>query len=689
MYEEQKSLMNKNRWFILLGIFLFSMNITAQDSNISGEWIFQIDNFIYENNWTVTFDQEGSLLSVTMQNEDNRVLEGRGRIFGNEVSWSVRLWRLFGLAVRFRGTVVGRSMTGIFEVGRLSGVWQGTKTVSPNTFGHNAGEDCLLCHVHFQAAGTVFADELASETQPDVSVSLIKTDGNIFVLESTNKDGNIASSYVPDGTYLVRMASMTSRTWHTFPDQKSCNVCHAQVDNSVLAGNKILHKHHTRLPPDNECKHCHHFPAHLSYDSLGTDGVLYSEKQSPIPPGSQVEILGQVFLFNPMEFNIQTKRPDIFAEGFFSMFDVILAVAAKNGVQITYSYDASRKTHFINSLDNKAGDFWYHFSYDAGAGNSNELAYRRAYRWDEALWRPGVWIKVVEGEDLNGLKQEYFEEIQRETNRGHLIPSVRININPSDYKGNPLESHRITVSRDFQDVLVTPHNVRSFGYPSSDPKPFQPGVVTSLDILLSLQDQGKLDLVTSVFYTYFAQKYIHSHYVVAMGFPGVGTAHSSGRQGFVYTTNNGSYNNLPNNADRKFHMTSDICVVHAPDFSYWRWAELGDPYYENLEPNQILLQKTLLEDYEAISRGFNLHQPKFLLDEQLIRISFNCFHPGRVKLCIYNTSGKKLKTLYHRKVRNIGIQNFFWKPLNDKNGVYYMLMEYDGHTQVRTLNIHK
>lgn len=553
----------------------------------------------------------------------------------------------------------------------------------PKDLGHNAGANCMSCHLDFKVAGTVFKDETASDIQPAAGVSLIKADGSKIILDVTDDNGNIASALIDEGYYLIQVASITSRTWHKIPEQESCNNCHIYGGNASSARTKEFHFYHTRIPSDNDCTHCHHFPASMSLGQLRTPGVLNAQAEPPAHPGSRVEIEGEVYFFDPSEYSINTVRPDIFAPGYFSMFDVILAVAEKNNINIDYEYDESRKTHFIEKINNISGDYWYHFSYDVGSGNSAEIAYRRAYRWDEALWRPGVWIKVVHGENLDEIKAEYFEEIARESSQGHVIPHVKISLNPSIYKGNPTGSHRISVVREFYDVEVTPHNLRGLGYLTLYSKPFQPGVTTSLDILLSLKDQDELELVTSVFYTFFAQKYIESFYVVALGFPDVGIAHASGRQGFVYVTNNGTFERLPNNADRKFHMTSDICVVHAPDFSYWRWIELGNPYYETTEPGSSQFLSSIAEDFNALGRGFNLHKPVVEPDNGRVNISCNIFQPGHVSISVHKASGQRVAILFNNRIKNIGIKKLEWKPKKRIVGPYSIVMCYENFTQMR------
>ena len=290
----------------------------------------------------------------------------------------------------------------------------------------------------------------------------------------------------------------------------------------------------------------------------------------------------------------------------------------------------------------------------------------------------------VEGEDLNSIKDAYKYEINRERTYGNMIPKVTISINPSDYMGNPAGSGRISVQRSFDSVYVTAHNYRSTGFKSPYPKPFQPGVITALDVLLSLKDQGELDIVSQVFYTYFNQNYIYSYYVVEMGFPGVGTAHSSGRQGFVYITSNGSFDDLPNNANWMLHITSDILVVHAQDFANWRWIELGNPYYEESEPNtipDILIQ----EDYSAMDRGFNLHPPYPTPFDKEVNILFNIFIPNEVNVSVYNMDGQIVSELYNDSARNVGIYELKWTPQNIPPGVYKVRIKYGNDIQVRSV----
>jgi len=549
---------------------------------------------------------------------------------------------------------------------------------------HHPGEDCFDCHSVYKVAGTVFTDTNAFFTEPNVGFKLTQANGNMIILDPSDTNGNIYNELIDDGDYLITLGNMTSRTWHNIPEQGSCNTCHIVGGNGSASKTKKFDTWHTQLPPDNDCMHCHHFPASMQLSQLMTPGVLNTQIMPMDPPGSAVIIAGNEYPFDSTMFNITSVRPDVFAPGFFSMFDAILAVAEDINIEIEYYYDDTRKTHFITEVNNIEGDYWYHFAYDAGPQTYGELTHKRSNRWDETLWRPGVFVSLVEGENLEEIKEEYQDEIQRENNQGHVIPHVEIFINPSNYMGNPPGSGRITANKIFDFVEVTAHNRRSTGFPTPYTKPFQPGVITSIDMLYSLVDQGELTLVTDVFYSRFSNRHIDSYYVVAMGFPNLGEAHASGRHGFVYVTENGSFGNLPNNAGGTFHITSDISVIHAPDFSRWYWIELGHPYYESENP-VTSVDPGIEEDFNAIERGFNLHTPFPNPFTQRVNISFNVFDPAIIHIEIINQNGQLVETLYHSLPEYIGIHELPWQPDQLPPGSYYVVMRYRNDKQVRRI----
>ncbi|MBF0370580.1 MAG: hypothetical protein HQL52_14095 [Magnetococcales bacterium] len=559
---------------------------------------------------------------------------------------------------------------------------------------HFAGTDCSECHDEFKAAGTVFSGGESGAVMSSVALSWYNEAGEEVLATQSNSAGNIAVNDLEEGAYIVKVGEMMSRTWHWFPDQTNCNSCHIEGGNLEGIRTKQFPERHTRVPADNDCTDCHHFPATMALAQLATPGVLDGTAEAIPIPGAQVEINGVWYPFEPEEGAITSVRPDIFAPGYFSMFDALLAVAADNNIEIDYSFSEAHQTHFINTVNGVSGDYWFHFSYDVQEGIEDELIMRRANRWDETLWRPGAHVQLVEGEDLDEIKAAYLEEIIRENEQGHVIPSVDITLDPSEFQGNPEGSDRASFTKVFTDVLITPHNKRAVGSEGLDSKPFQPGVVTSLDVPLTLEDMGELILTKYVHYTYFADNYIDGYYVVAMGFPDGSITHASGRHGHTYTTENGTIDDIPNSAHLTLHITSDAHVIHAPDFSNWIWLELGDPFYEtggaaNSDAKTYSEEfiQTMREDHRAMGRGFNLYQPRTSFSKQSVEIGFNNFRSGDLKLSVLDQAGEEIAVILNDRIEKTGPQTLTWKPEGVAAGFYTLLLERGKRRHARPINV--
>ena len=526
-------------------------------------------------------------------------------------------------------------------------------SASPLFAQHHAGKQCTTCHAPFSLGATVFAGYDAAEVEEGTALLLYRSDGRRTTLPVSDDDGRVYATGIEDGNYLMQIGKLRSRSWHGLPAQKECNSCHVGGGNMGGARDRRLTALHPELPVDNGCASCHHYPASMDYARLATPGRLSGSEQRPVTQGSGVIIGGREFEFDPAAYTITALRQDIFAEGYYSLFDVLLAVAARHDIRIATHWDDDCQTHFIDSVDGTAGSFWYNFSYDADpTGTQAELRYRRQIRWDELPWQPGAWIRLSTGDDLVALKDAFRAEIARERQAGHVVTQVQIAINPSDVHGNPPESHRISVSRSYRNVAVTAHDRRSASGDSLYRMPFRRGVVTALDVLLSLQDQGELDLVGTTYFTHLAGKVMESYRVRSLGFPSVGLAHASGRQGFVYSTGNGTPQRLVNQADGKQHVHADIHVIHAPDFARWRWIELGNPYYEDSDPTGI---EELLADYDAMDRAVRLQRPWPQPASGPVSLSFNVFEAGSVRITLHDLAGRQLRTLFDARVNDVGI----------------------------------
>ncbi|MHA2066066.1 MAG: hypothetical protein ACXABY_16980, partial [Candidatus Thorarchaeota archaeon] len=110
-------------------------------------------------------------------------------------------------------------------------------------------------------------------------------------------------------------------------------------------------------------------------------------------------------------------------------------------------------------------------------------------------------------------------------------------------------------SEVFTDVVVTPHNLRN--------DTFQDGVITALDIILSLGDQGIITYELEWIESVGDAEVVRSYWVSAVN----GRA-SYGTCGWVYETGSWDYTDFLGN---HIHIPSDYRVLTSPDYSMWWW----------------------------------------------------------------------------------------------------------------------
>jgi hypothetical protein len=111
-------------------------------------------------------------------------------------------------------------------------------------------------------------------------------------------------------------------------------------------------------------------------------------------------------------------------------------------------------------------------------------------------------------------------------------------------------------------------------------------------------------------------------------------------------------------------------------------AELGNPYYESIGPMGVQ-DPSVTEDYNSISRGFNLHEPYPNPFNGAVGISFNVFDRGQVNISICSSIGQKIATLMDQHIENLGVHKLEWKPGEIATGVYYVVMTHGSSVQER------
>ncbi len=264
--------------------------------------------------------------------------------------------------------------------------------------------------------------------------------------------------------------------------------------------------------------------------------------------GGTVEIRGVgVLSFDPAA--VRTSRPDLFTEGHFSVFDVLVHLAERGEIALEHRWDDDTATHAIVSLNGLSG-WWYDARY---AGGEFE---RPALRMDHFPVKDGMRIRLYleAPERLAAIEESFRAEVERRTANGGrvIVPEVTI------------RGPRWTLVA--RDVVVEPTGVR--------PDVFQPGIVTALDVLLALGRDGVVSSLKLVWHDRLdGADHVDSfmvHALLAGAYEAPATkgcmlAHQTGSsvlEGFI----------IPHgHASSHVHLTADLEALVSPEYVRWTW----------------------------------------------------------------------------------------------------------------------
>lgn len=149
------------------------------------------------------------------------------------------------------------------------------------------------------------------------------------------------------------------------------------------------------------------------------------------------------------------------------MFDILVHLDKQNEIDLEYHFDETMNTHIIDAINGERG--WWYITYYSGGWPENNV-----FRPDHYPWKLGTQLRFFK-ESYSKIAKIYSvwtQEIQRQENNNEkiIIPEVTI--------------HGNTFTKEFKDVEVTPQNLRN--------DIFQKDVITAIDVILSLADQGKI-----------------------------------------------------------------------------------------------------------------------------------------------------------------------------------------------------
>jgi hypothetical protein len=255
-----------------------------------------------------------------------------------------------------------------------------------------------------------------------------------------------------------------------------------------------------------------------------------------LPSGQNSVRVESVGEFQFQADGLQTLRPDIFQPGRFSLFDVLVHVADLGHISLDYHFSEEMNTHVIDSID---GDdsWWYTAFYSGGWPEAN------AFRMDMFPYKNGMqfWLHRERGDRLTAIYDSFHQEVDRlASNEGEIIiPEVSIR----SPKSNTL----------YRNVEVTAHDVRT--------DVLQPGVVTGLDAILSLAEQGELSELKITWYERIGTADPVDSYWLEQ----IDRAEAEGTCGFVYETGARGI------GGNHIHLPSDVRATVSPEYALWFW----------------------------------------------------------------------------------------------------------------------
>jgi hypothetical protein len=260
--------------------------------------------------------------------------------------------------------------------------------------------------------------------------------------------------------------------------------------------------------------------------------------EPPIPQNwdAYAAISGRFYGFNVSD--VETKRPDIFRNGSFSVFDVVAHLGERGAIELDYSFKESMNTHVIHSINNRT-NLWYRVQYSGGWPENN------VYRMDHYLWKTGTDLTVYsEDEDIIERIFDTFRDEVTRSNRNFgavVIPEVFILAPDIDLR--------------FRNVEVTPFNLRR--------DIFQEDVVTAIDVILTLGDQGLITYGVQWYDEIGDADYVRSFWVESInGKKSVGTC------GWVYESGAREFHGFNGN---HIHLPSDVRPLNSPQYVLYFW----------------------------------------------------------------------------------------------------------------------
>jgi hypothetical protein len=248
------------------------------------------------------------------------------------------------------------------------------------------------------------------------------------------------------------------------------------------------------------------------------------------------------FIFNPTK--VETTRPDLFNQGYFSMFDVLVHLNKQDLINLEYHFDESLNAYLIDSINGEI-NWWYQTYYSGGWSERN------VFRPDHYPWKEGTTLTFYKESSsrLESIYSIWYEEVERRKNNNGkiVIPEVII-----------MGESRSEQALIFENIEVTPHNLRN--------DVFKENVITAIDVILSLGDQEKITYELQWYDSIGTASIVRSYWVNA-----INEDVAYGRSGFVYEAGSLLYQFFSGN---HIHLPSDVRILNSPEYVKYFWISI-------------------------------------------------------------------------------------------------------------------
>ncbi len=252
--------------------------------------------------------------------------------------------------------------------------------------------------------------------------------------------------------------------------------------------------------------------------------------------------------YDPAE--VRTLRPDLFADGHFSVFDVLVHLAERGDIALEYVWSDAAATREIVSLNGLSG-WWYDAAY---AGGEFE---RPVVRMDHFPVKDGMRIRLYleQPNRLAAIEQSFREEVERRAANGGVVIVPEVTLRGPRWT---LVAH---------DVVVEPTGARS--------DVFSPDVVTVLDVLLALGRDGAISSVKLVWHDRLDDADPVDSFMVHALFAGAYEAPATEGCMFAHQTGSGVIEGFlvpHDHGTSHVYLSADLEALVSPEYVRWTWV---------------------------------------------------------------------------------------------------------------------